>query len=112
MSKVQLNVPLILETPERVADGIGGYRLVWRPLGQLWAGMRAGAGGERFAEVGAKSVVTWRITVRAALAGDPRRPRAEQRLRMGTRLFRIASVAEEGAGGRYLTCIATEEAMA
>lgn len=112
MNRGQLNVPLVLETPERVSDGMGGYRLDWRPLGQLWAGMRAGAGGEKFAEVGAKSVVTWRITVRAALSGDPRRPRAEQRFRMGTRLFRIASVAEEGAEGRYLTCIATEEVMA
>lgn len=109
---VRLNVPLVLETPERVADGMGGFRLVWHPLGQLWAGMRAGAGGERFAEVGAKSVVTWRITVRAARAGGPRRPRPEQRLRMGTRVFRIASVAEEGPEGRYLTCIATEEMMA
>ena len=64
---------------------------------------------ERQAEVGAESVVSWRITVRAAREGDPRRPRPEQRFRMGARLFRIEAVAESGSAGQWLDCIAREE---
>ena len=112
----RLTVPLVIETPIREADGMGGFRLVWRDIGRIWAEMRSGAGGERFAEVGARSVVSWRITVRAALAGDPRRPRPEQRLRMGegpaARRFRIEAVSEVDRQGRWLTCIAKEESLA
>ena len=97
-------------------DGTGAQRLIWQDSGRIWAEMRSGAGGERFAEVGAQSVVTWRITVRAALPGDPRRPRPEQRLRMGedpvARRFRIEAVAESDPRGRWLVCIAKEESLA
>lgn len=112
MAAPRLNVPLGLEAGQRQSDGMGGYRLVWQPLGVLWAEMSAGAGRERFGEVGAESVVPWRITVRAAPAGDPRRPAPGQRLRMGLRLFRIEAVAERDPDGRWLTCIAREEDQA
>ena len=116
MNAPRLAVPLVIESPLREADGMGGYRLVWQDTGRIWAEMRSGAGGEQFAEVGARSVVTWRITVRAALAGDPRRPRPEQRLRMGegpdARRFRIEAVAESDPQGRWLACIAKEESLA
>ena len=116
MNAPRLAVPLVIESPLREADGMGGYRLVWQDTGRIWAEMRSGAGGERLAEVGAQSVVNWRITVRAALAGDPRRPRPEQRLRMGedpqARRFRIEAVAEDDARGRWLVCVAKEEALA
>ena len=116
MRAPRLTVPLIVETPVRAPDGMGGYQLIWRAEGQVWAEMRSGAGGERFAEVGPQSVVSWRITVRAAPAGDPRRPRPDQRLRMGeaadARRFRIEAVAEADPQGRWLVCIAKEEALA
>ena len=112
----RLTVPLIIESPVREPDGMGGFRLAWQDIGQIWAEMRSGAGGERLAEVGAQSVVNWRITVRASLAGDPRRPRPEQRLRMGegpaARRFRIEAVSEVDRQGRWLTCIAKEESLA
>ena len=54
-----------------VADGMGGYRMEWRALGILYARMRAGSGTERQGEVGAESVVQWRITVRGARDCDP-----------------------------------------
>ncbi|WP_017999753.1 head-tail adaptor protein [Paracoccus sp. N5] len=116
MKAPRLTVPLVVETPVRAPDGMGGFRLVWQDVGQLWAEMRSGAGAERFAEVGAQSVVSWRITVRAAPAGDARRPRPEQRLRMGegatARRFRIEAVAEADATGRWLVCVAKEESLA
>lgn len=111
MSAPRLTVPLVLETPERADDGMGGFAIVWQPLGRLWAEMKSGAGSESRAEVGPMSVVGWRITVRGAKAGDPRRPRPEQRFRMGERLFQIQAVAEADAAGRWLTCFAQEEVL-
>lgn len=108
----RLNVRLALEAPERQGDGLGGYQVVWTRLGWLWAEMKAGSGRERFAEVGPESVVGWRITVRAAPMGDPRRPSPGQRLRMNQRLFRLEAVAERDAAGRWLTCFAREEDQA
>lgn len=109
MSAPRLSVALVLETLDRQPDGLGGYRPVWRAEGRLWAELRAGSGRERYGEVGPSSAVLWRITLRAAPLGDPRRPHAGQRLRQGLRMFRILSVAETGAGGRYLICQAEEE---
>ena len=111
MSAPRLTVPLTLESPTRLPDGMGGYRMDWRPLGTVYAQMRAGSGAERQAEVGAASIVGWRITVRAAGEGDPRRPRPEQRFRMGTRVFRIEAVAEADPAGLWLDCRAIEERL-
>ena len=112
MKQPRLNVALVLETPIRQPDGSGGFRRIWQREGRLWAAMEAGSGGERLAEVGAKSVTSWRITTRAAPPGDPRRPRPEQVFTLGTRRFRILSVAERDPAGRYLTCHAQEEDLA
>lgn len=109
MAEPRLNVPLMLEEPVRQGDGMGGHQVVWRPVGKLWAEMRSGSGRERSGQAGAESVVGWRIVIRAAKDGDPRRPRPEQRLRLGERLFRIEAVAERDRDGRYLTCFAREE---
>lgn len=112
MSAPRMLHPLMLESPERVADGMGGYRMVWHSLGIVHARMRAGVGSERAGEVGAESVVRWRITLRAAREGDPRRPRPEQRFRMGSRVFRIDAVAEADAAGLWLDCLAREVRVA
>lgn len=109
MGAPNFRVRLALETPAREGDGMGGHRVVWQALGWLWAAMDAGNGRQTGGEVGATSVVIWRITVRGAHAGDPRRPRAGQRFRMGARLFRIDAVAEADPQGRWLECHAREE---
>lgn len=116
MKTPRLTWKLTLETQSRVPDRMGGYRMVWRDEGQLWAEMRSGAGGERSAEVGAQSVVSWRISVRAAPCDDPRRPRPGQRFRMGedgrARRFHIEAVLESDRLGRWLVCVAKEEMQA
>lgn len=109
MSSPNPSVPLVLEISVRQQDDMGGYRMVWQPIGTVWAEMKAGSGQERGAEVGPESVVRWRITVRGARTGDPRRPVPGQRLRMGRRLFAIEAVAERDVIGRWLTCFAREE---
>jgi head-tail adaptor len=100
---------LTLEGAARIGDGAGGWVETWAPLGTLWAEVRPGRGREATGEAGALSRVTWRITVRAAVPGSVARPIAGQRFREGDRVFRILSVAEADAGGRYLACEADEE---
>lgn len=108
----RLSTPLVLEAPLRVEDGIGGHAIAWTALGEVWGEMKASAGRESRGEVGALSVVTWAVTLRAAPAGDPRRPVAGQRLRHGPRVFRIEAVAERDVAGHFLTCFAKEEGAA
>lgn len=104
-----LSRKLTLESATRVANGAGGWAETWGPLGILWAEIRPGRGREATGEAGALSRVPWRIIVRAARPGSVARPVAGQRFREGARLFRVLSVAEADAAGRYLACEAEEE---
>ncbi|KIN60747.1 Head-tail adaptor [Sulfitobacter noctilucae] len=109
MSLPRLNQALVLEAPERVSDGSGGFIEGWIVLGTLWAEIKAGSGRET-ANIGAPtSRVGYKITVRGAPFGTPERPKPQQRLRHGTRIFTIEAVAERHPEGRYLTCFAQEE---
>ncbi len=109
MSRVNLNRRLILETPERVADGAGGYADTWRQLGEVWAQVAARTGREVTDGTAQLSSAGYMITVRAAPWGAPSRPKPEQRLRSGGRIFRIEAVTDSDPMGRYLTCYAQEE---
>lgn len=104
-----LNRALLLEEAQRQPDGAGGSQLAWVALGRLWAAVEAGPGRAREGEAVALSSTGLRITVRAAPQGDPARPRPDQRFREGARIFRILSVTERDARGRYLVCQAREE---
>lgn len=100
---------LILEAPERVSDGAGGYSVQWVALGTLWSEVKARTGRE-IAQAGAPiSAMRYKITVRGAPIGALERPKPEQRFREGERLFVIEAVAEDDAYGRYLSCFVTEE---
>jgi len=104
-----LNRKLVLEQPDRVPDGAGGFVETWVVLGELWAEIRPGTGREKAGEFLTVSSVPYRITVRGAPDGAPSRPKPDQRFREGPRLFRIRSVTERDPGGFYLTCHALEE---
>lgn len=109
MSVPVLSHALILEAPERVSDGAGGFVEGWMVLGTLWAQIEARTGRET-AQGGAPiSRVSHRITVRGAPFGSPQRPKPQQRLRDGARVFAIEAVAERDRDGRYLTCFVAEE---
>ncbi len=109
MSGPVLNRRLVLEAPERLPDGAGGFTEVWVAKGTLWAAIRGGTGRERVVPGAELSRVAYRITVRAAPVGADSRPRPGQRLREGSRLFVIEAVREHDPRGRYLDCFAREE---
>jgi head-tail adaptor len=59
----------------------------------------------------ATSVTNFRITVRGAPLSSDERPRPDQRLRDGERVFLIHAVAEADPRGHYLVCFASEESV-
>lgn len=109
MARPHLRRRMTLETPQRVADGAGGFTHSWQPLGAVWVDLTAQSGREVAAGAAALSHIAHRIVLRAAPEGSTMRPRPEQRLRDGGRLFIILSVTETDAAGRYLTCTTREE---
>ena len=112
MSTPRLNRKLVLEAPERVSDGAGGFTIVWTALGEIWAEVTPGTGVERAGEFVTLASVPYEIVVRGAPVGSPRRPKPEQRFREGERIFRILAVAEADSEGHYLSCFAREEVVA
>lgn len=112
MKPVTLNRRLVLEAPDRVADGAGGFTEGWTALGEVWAMVEARTGREKQGEAVPVSNVGYRITLRGAPVGNSMRPLPDQRLRDGTRVFRILAVAERDPEGQYLTCFAEEEVAA
>lgn len=102
---------LRLQERQRLADGAGGYSESWQVLGTLWAELVAGNGKEQDSEAGAKARVAYRITLRAAPIGNPRRPKPGQRFAEAGRVFHIEAVADRDAAGRYLTCFGIEEVL-
>lgn len=91
---VDLTRRLTLEAPLKQADGAGGHTESWSVLGYVWGHIDTiGAGIEGTPE-GMSSNVRTRITMRAAPVGSSRRPKPEQRLREGSRVFEIDAVTE------------------
>lgn len=99
---------LVLEARETAPDGSGGQIVAWRALGGLWAELTARTGREDFVAARTAPVLRWRILVRGAPVGAPSRPRPDQRLREGARVFRILTVAEHDPDGRFLQIEAEE----
>lgn len=112
MSRYHLNRPMILEEAQVLPDEAGGYTLEWQALGTLWTELRPGAGRERRGEIAPEGQMLFRVFLRAAPQGSPQRPRPDQRLREGTRLFRVLAVSEADAAGAFLICHAREEVPA
>jgi head-tail adaptor len=112
MTRLTLNRRLVLEAPDRVPDGAGGFTDGWTALGEVWAMVEARTGREKQGEAVPVSNVGYRITVRGAPVGQSTRPLPDQRFREGNRVFRILAVAERDPVGQYLTCFAEEEVAA
>ncbi|CUH87446.1 Bacteriophage head-tail adaptor [Phaeobacter sp. CECT 5382] len=108
-AQMRLNRKLVLEDPQRISDGSGGYSEAWTPLGEIWAQMAPLSGRTSGQEGASLSLQRYRITLRASPVVSLSRPRPGQRFREETRLFRIETVREADASGRYLACQCLEE---
>lgn len=106
MSAPLLTRRLVLEAPQRAADGAGGFSEAWQALGTHWAEVVPRGAGR---EIGDNSALKLKITLRATPVGAPSRPTAAMRFREGPRVFDIEAVTEADATVRYLICFATEE---
>jgi len=107
MDQPQLSTRFTLEAATRTPDGGGGVSLAWAPLGTLWGELRPASARERLSGERLSAHITHRITVR--LSPDPSaRPEADQRLRVGDRVFAIRGVAEAGTDRAFLTLWAEE----
>ena len=111
MSLPHLTRALVLEEERLLPDGAGGHQKLWAMLGTHWAEVQASTGRDPDGEERVLSAVNWRITLRASPAGSELRPRPDQRLREGMRIFTILAVAERDRAGRYLTCFCREEVL-
>lgn len=109
MSAPSLTRQLVLEAPDMLSDGAGGFVQGWVPLGVLWADVTSRSGRETAQNGAPISRMAFRITVRGAPMGNEQRPAAQQRFREGDRIFSIEAVAEADPEGRYLICFAQEE---
>ena len=107
-----LNRAMVLEDPVTSPDGSGGYATTWTALGTLWAEVRPGAASERRGTIAPEGRMTFRVYMRAAPQGSPQRPRPDQRLREGDRVFTILAVSEADPQGGFLVCHAREEVPA
>ena len=99
---------LALESPERVADGAGGYSGGWSLLGTHWGDVARATGRLERGEEAARARAQYRITIRAVPNDSPSRPVAGQRFLDGTRVFLIRSVWDD-ADLRHLICLVDEE---
>lgn len=112
MAAPRLNRLLVLETPQRLPDGAGGFTEAWLELGRLWAEITPRSGRETAGAAMPLARVPLKIVVRAAPPGSEARPRPEQRFREETRLYRIEAVTEDDRDARFLVCFAEEEQVA
>ncbi|MFN4129182.1 MAG: head-tail adaptor protein [Paracoccaceae bacterium] len=111
MKPVHLNRLLSLEQSVSTPDGTGGFSSVWQTIGTLWAEITPGTGRDAGREEVTLASVTYRITLRGAAVGSPRRPVPGQRLTQGGRVFQVLAVTERDPAGHYLTCFAREETL-
>jgi head-tail adaptor len=106
MSAPAMTRRLLLEAPERVADGAGGFSEVWVARGHIWAAVETRGAGR---EVDQAARLQLKITMRAVPQGAAARPDPAMRFRDGARLYRIEAVHEGEPLGRTLVCFSVEE---
>lgn len=102
---------LTLEERGREPDGAGGILKTWVERGAIWAELKAGSGRERAVGLRPTSTVTHRARIRYAAPDAADRPRADQRLTDGTRVFAILAVAEADDRRRELALWLEERAL-
>ena len=104
MTGPRLNEVMVLEEHLPVPDGAGGDAPQWVAVCTLHVALRARAAAETETGESRYGVTAYRATLRYAPHGALERPRPDQRLRTGDRIFNILGVAEADDRKQWLTC--------
>jgi SPP1 family predicted phage head-tail adaptor len=96
---------LVLEAPMETADGAGGGSSAYTAVATLWGAVASRTARDDVEADAAGAAVTHRIVVRAGPEITTR-----HRLRLGTRLFRIAGVRDLDPAARLVAIDAVERA--
>lgn len=96
---------LVLEAPVETADDAGGVLVTYAAIATLWGAVSSSRAREDVEADATGARVTHRIVVRAGPEITTR-----HRLRLGSRVFRIAGVYDLDATGRFLAIDAEERA--
>jgi head-tail adaptor len=97
-----LRVRLGLQSPERIADDLGGASIVWTAQGEVWAEVSASGGAQGADFDRAPSVVSYVARVRAPCSAEP-----AWRALWGARVLAVRAVRD--AGGDFVELICEEE---
>ncbi len=92
-----------LQAESRTDDGAGGYALSWTDVATVWAEIAPLGGREAFAAHRLEARVTHRVRLRYREGIT-----ADMRLVMGSRVFNIRAVLNEGERNRWLDLLAEE----
>ena len=104
MSIGQLRHRLSPQAPTATADSYGGRTIVWTDVVTLWGRIDSLRGAEQLHGMQLGERVTHRITIRFREDVS-----AVQRLRFGSRIFKIQSVLDRDGRRRWLELLCEEE---
>lgn len=99
-----LNKRVILQTVSNGADGRGGVTETWADTVTLWAHVEEMSGGEGYEAQQIASRLTHKVTLRYRTSVTP-----QQRLKYGTRILKIQSVANPDQRNEMLELSCSEE---
>lgn len=100
----QLRHRLFLEAPVDTPDGAGGNNRSWSPVAAMWGAIRPRRGNEDLIAGSLRAEVTHKIVIRHRTDVD-----ANMRFALGTRRFRIVSIADMDGRAARLVCDVIEE---
>lgn len=98
-----LNKRIVLQTTTRTTDGGGGFTEVWADTVTVWANVEPLNGAERFEAQQVAASLSHRVTIRH------RTVTPQQRVKYGTRIFRIQAVVNPHEGREMLQLLCEEE---
>lgn len=93
----------VLESPQEVSDGAGGYSLSWQEEATLWAEMRPLSGKEKVVADKLQASLTHRVVLRYRDGVTP-----QMRLQMDGRYFNIRRVINVEERNEFLELLVEE----
>ena len=100
-----LNKIVTLQYPTQVADGMGGFSLVWNSAGTIFAAIWPASANEQIQANAPTMVVSHRIRIRFR-----RDIKASWRIKYGEKYYGIVSIINQNMSNRFLDVLVKETA--